>query len=249
MSAPAVDWTPGRRKSAALHVHLLGLAEQSSVVRLQDELVREIAGRPDTFGTLLLCEHPFGLSVGREAAAEDIRVDRDDFDRRGIAVNWYPRGGRAWVHHPGQLVAYFLAPITRLGFTGEEWCTRLAASASETAQELGVLIEPVVPLPSVGGRTGQFAFIGAAIRDGISLFGGCMNVSVPRDMLQMANWGPNVRPSTISAERMRPTAMASVREGWIRHLAAQAGYERFHLWTGHPRLKRTEQPGYVFAET
>lgn len=248
MSAPAVDWTPGRRKSAALHVHLLGLAEQSSVVRLQDELVREIAGRPDTFGTLLLCEHPFGLSVGREAAAEDLRVDRDDFDRRGIAVNWYPRGGRAWVHHPGQLVAYFLAPITRLGITAEDWCDRLAASAQETAQELGAQIEEMGGIPGAHGRTGQFAFVGAAVRDGVALFGGCLNVSVPRDALQMVHWGPNVRPSTISAERMRPTAMAAVREGWIRHLAARTGYERFHLWTGHPRLKRTEQPGYVFAE-
>ncbi len=248
MSAPAIDWTPGRRKSAALHVHLLGLAEQRSVVRLQDELAQEIAERPDTFGTLLVCEHPFGISVGREAVAEDLRFDRDDFDHRGIAVNWYPRGGRAWVHHPGQLAAYFLAPITRLGLTAEEWCQRLMLASSEAARELGVQIDDAAPIPSASGRCGQFAFIGATVRHGVSLFGGCLNVSVPREVLQMANWGPGVRPSTISAERMRPTAMASVREGWIRQLSSQMGYERFHLWTGHPRLKRTEQPGYVFAE-
>jgi lipoyl(octanoyl) transferase len=249
MSAPAIDWTPGRRQSAALHVHLLGLSEQRSVVRLQDELAREIAERSDTFGTLLICEHPFGVSVGREAVAEDLRVDRDDFDRRGIAVNWQSRGGRVWIHHPGQLVAYFVAPITRLKLTAEKWCGCLAAASGDAAKELGVLVEDTTAIPGATGRCGQFAFVGAAIRDGVSLFGGCLNVSVPRDVLQMANWGPDVRPSTISAERMRPTAMSAVREGWVRQLAAHTGYDRFHLWTGHPRLKRTEQPGYVFAET
>ncbi|HET6422968.1 MAG TPA: hypothetical protein VFG20_04750 [Planctomycetaceae bacterium] len=249
MSAPAMDWTPGRRKSAALHVHLLGLAEQRSVVHLQDELAQEIAERDDTYGTLLICEHPFGISVGREAHAEDLRVDRDDFDRRGISVNWTPRGGRVWVHHPGQLACYFLAPITRLGITAEDWCRRLAAAAADTAHELGVAIEEPSAIPGASARCGQFAFVGAAIRNGVSLFGSCLNVSVPRDVLQMANWGPGVRPSTISAERMRPTAMAAVREGWVRQLAAHTGYDRMHLTTGHLRLKRTEQPGYVFAET
>lgn len=249
MSAPVIDWTPGRRKSAALHVHLLGLSEQRSVIQLQDDLAQEIAERDDTFGTLLICEHPFGISVGREAHAEDLQVDRDDFDRRGIAVNWSPRGGSVWMHHPGQLVAYFLAPITRLKLTAEQWCQRLTAASQETARELGVILEDPAPLCGASGRCGQFAFTGATVRNGISLYGGCLNVSVPRDVLLMANWGPGVRPSTISTERMRPTAMPSVREGWVRQLAAHTGYDRFHLSTGHPRLKRTEQPGYVFAET
>lgn len=249
MSTPVVDWTPGRRKSSALHVHLLGLAEQRSVFQLQDELALEIAERTDTYGELLICEHPFGISVGREAHAEDLRIDRDEFDRRGIAVNWSPRGGRAWMHHPGQLAAYFIAPITRLELTAEEWCAKLAAASSDTAHELGAVIEESPTVPGACGRCGQFAFVGAAIRNGVSLFGACLNVAVPRDVLQMANWGPGVRPSTISAERMRPTAMSAVREGWVRQLAAHTGYDRVHLSTGHPRLKRTEQPGYVFAET
>jgi hypothetical protein len=35
--------------------------------------------------------------------------------------------------------------------------------------------------------------------------------------------------------------MAGVRESVVRHIANRFGYERFHIYTGHPWLKRTTQ--------
>lgn len=244
-----MNWMPGRRQSTALHVHFLGLTAVDAAIQLQEELVNEIASRTDTYGVILLCEHPFGFSVGREGTGEDLRIDRDEFALRGVAVRWQSRGGRTWVNHPGQLVAYAILPLTRLSLSAPRWCDVLTDAAIATAAELAVPVEACSNPVGAGGRCGQFAFVGTAIRQGVSLFGGCLNVAIPRPTLFLADWGPGVRPTTLATERMRPTAMSAVRECWIRHLAAEAGYDRYHVWTGHPRLRRTHQPGYVFAPT
>jgi lipoate-protein ligase B len=249
MSTAVTDWMPGRRMSSALQVSLLGLTDLSAALALQDRIAAELAERRDTYGVLLLCEHPVGVTFGREGSAADLQVDRHELLARGVPVEWLRRGGGAWAHHSGQLMAYFLVPYRRLGLNCVEVRDRLTRSLVEVALEFGVHVESTDSPCGARGRCGQFGFVGAAVRDGISQFGGCINVSVPRGALGLVKWGAAVRPACLAAERMRATPMASVRESWMRHLAAQFGYDRYHLWTGHPWLRRTVRRGVAFVET
>lgn len=247
MSAPRSDWNPGRRTSAALQVHLLGLTDLNAALMLQERIAAEIADRTDTYGVLLLCEHPNGVTIGREGSAEDLLVDRGELTSRNIVVRWEHRGGGAWAHHPGQLLAYLILPVGRLGWTAPTYCERLSQAFAAVGSEQRVL--PTASLrPGLSGRCGQMGFVGAAVSDGVSRFGGCLNVAVPRAPLRMVNWGPGVRPTSLAAERMRPAGMASLRECWMRHLAAACDYEHLQLWTGHPWLQRTTRRLVICTE-
>lgn len=247
MDLPRTDWTPGRRTSAALHVHLLGMTDLDAALALQDRVAAEIATRTDTYGVLLVCEHPNGVTIGREGAAENLLVDRNELAARDIAVRWVHRGGGAWAHHPGQLVSYLVLPVNRLGWTAPDYQQRLSRALDLLGIEQRVLVASS-SVPGLTGRCGQLGFIGASVRDGVSMFGGCLNVAVPRPALQMIDWGRGVRPTSLAAERMRPAGMASLRECWVRHLATACDYEQVHLWTGHPLLQRTTRRMFVCAE-
>jgi lipoate-protein ligase B len=230
-------------------VSLLGPTELSEVLALQDRLVAEIAERSDRYGALLLCEHPAGVTIGREGSAADLRSDRCELGARGVPVEWLRRGGGAWAHHGGQLVAYLVAPCQRLGVDAVGLQRRIVVSMTAVAHEFGVPGEESAAPIGVASRCGQFGFVGASLREGVSQFGACLNVSVPRQALQLVRWGTEVRPTCLASARMRPTAMAAVRECWVRQLAAQFGYERYHLATGHPWLRRVERRGVVYVET
>jgi lipoyl(octanoyl) transferase len=247
MTIPRRDWTPRRRTSAALQVHLLGMTELDSALHLQDRIAAEIAARTDTYGVLLLCEHPNGVTIGRDGSADDLLVDRTELTARGVPVRWVHRGGGAWAHHPGQLVAYLLLPVSRLGFTAPNYAERVAASLAAIGTEQRVLPTGSV-VPGLSGRCGQLGFVGASVSDGVSQFGACLNVAVPRQALQLVSWGRGGRAASLAQERMRPTGMASLRECWIRHLAAACNYDQVHVWTGHPLLHSTTRRMFVCAE-
>lgn len=245
---PQVEWTPQLRQSSALQVHLLGPVDLDAAWQLQERIAREIADRTDSFGVLLVCEHPNGVTIGREGAASDLLVDRVELENHGVPVRWSRRGGGTWIHHPGQIVIYFIAPLERLGLTAVDHRRRLSASLVNVGKEQRLLLDDATPAIDLRGRCGTIGYVGASVADGLSRFGGVLNVSVPRAALNVVSWGSGVRPSSLAAERMRPTTMASIRECWIRHIAQQWGYDRFHLWTGHPLLKRTSRRMYVCIE-
>jgi lipoate-protein ligase B len=249
MPIAATNWMPGRHTSSALQVSLLGLTELSAALELQDRITADLTERNDTYGVLLLCEHPLCVTFGRDGSAADLQVDRYELLSHGVPVEWLRRGGGAWAHHSGQLVAYFLAPYRRLGLDAVAVRDRLTASLAAVAEEFGVHAESAESLPGPRGRCGQFGFVGAAVREGITQFGACLNVSVPRNALSLVRWGVDARPTCLAAERMRPTAMAAIRESWMRHLAEQFGYDRYHLGTGHPWLRRVVRPGVAYVET
>lgn len=65
--------------------------------------------------TLLVCEHPPVLTIGRQGSRANIRVAEEALHARGIDVIDVERGGDITFHGPGQLVAYpiFTLPAGR----------------------------------------------------------------------------------------------------------------------------------------
>lgn len=249
MKTAATSWSLQHRESPALHVHLLGPTELDAAVTLQEKLSADIAQRSDRYGVLLMCEHPNGVTIGRDGSAADLQLDREELQARGIPVRWLRRGGGTWVHHPGQIVSYLIAPLDRLELTVCDYQHRLLQALNDLGHEQKLLVSEAAGTAGLSARCGTVGFVGAGVHDQVSQFGGCLNVSVPRAALNVVSWGREVRPSSIAAERMRPTTMASLRESWIRHLAKQCGYDRYHVWTGHPALRRTTRRMYVVTQS
>src|SRR6187402_876731 len=99
--------------SPPLEVYLLGLVDFEDVQQLQRRLVYDLGERGG--GTLVLCEHPPTITVGRLGSRAHIRADDEELRERGIRVHWVNRGGGCVLHLPGQLVAYLALPLEPLG--------------------------------------------------------------------------------------------------------------------------------------
>lgn len=249
MPTPSPNWSQIARSSSALHFHLLGMVDFDSGQRLQEQLLEELLARDDTKGYALFCEHPATVTIGRQGSRADLLAEPVDFTSREMPTQWLNRPGGTWVHTPGQLAAYVLLPIDRKGWSLLEYRTRLETALVGLATEFKAPALSHPESPGLAGRCGQFAFIGTGCRRGITHQGMFINVSIPPPALRLVDWGTHDgRVSTLAAHRRAPTALSSVREAFVRHLAAALDYPRYHLATGHPSLRRTVRKIYVFTQ-
>lgn len=223
-----------------LEVYLLGLVDFDAALFLQERLVYETSGREDRTGGLLLCEHPPMVTIGREGSRAYLRAEDREFAARRMEVRWTNRGGGCLVHCPGQLAVYPVVPLHRVGVQPAEYAARLCEAVIDLCTELHVPAWPSEDGRGVSCRLGQFAYVGAAIKSGVTYHGLFVNVSPPMDLVRLVDVGAGgERQTSLAAQRARPTEMHSIRARLIRHLAAVLGYGRHHVYTGHPLLKRT----------
>lgn len=234
-SHPKTSALPG-----ALEVYLLGLVDFDAALYLQERLAFEIGQQEDGRGALLVCEHPPLITIGREGSRADICCDQRELTVREIAVRWLGRGGGTLVHVPGQLAAYPLLPLARRGWGLAEYRERLELALLEVCRESRVHASRGETGGTIVCRGGLVASVGAAVRSGISSHGVFVNVCPQTDALRLVRWGGQ-RATSMAAERGLPMAMPAVRESLIRCLAARLDYERYHLYTGHPLLRRTRR--------
>ena len=242
------DWEQSDRTSTALEVFLLGRVDFASALGLQSQLLNQVAQRGDTHGIVFVCEHPPSISIGREGSFADVLVEPEELTARQMEIRWLSRGGGTFAHVPGQVAVYSLVPLTRLKLGLVEYRQRLEQTLIATAADLDVEAEPATTVPGATCRCGQFAFIGAGVRDGVTHGGMYVNVSVPPEALDLVRWtGGDQRVTSLAAQRSRPTSIATVRSSLIRHLAESLGYDSYHLYTGHPLLHRSTKKVYVYA--
>ena len=117
-----------------------------------------------------------------------------------------------------------------------DFVRKCTAAVCDLALEFRVNATVTSDGTGVESRCDQFAWVGAAIRDGVSTHGLFVNVTPdlePFGLIEMP------RPvSSLSMQKMSPVPMSKVRESLIRNLSGQFGYEDLHLYTRHPLLTR-----------
>lgn len=270
MCCASVKLPTAKQQTASLEIHLLGLVDFESAIALQNRLVYEISGRNDQQGALLICEHPPGITIGREGSRSDILVDQQELIAKQLDVRWLNRGGGSLVHAPGQLAVYPILPLDRLAIGLTEYRERIENTVIAMCREQRIAAQRVpyifdVPkngasqqnatshAPGIWCRSGQLATLGIAVKSWVSYHGFFLNVSPSMELMRLVQSNAECdnraqhRVSSLTVQRMRPTSMPSVRESLIRHFVEQIGYQRFHIYTGHPLLKRTRKKVYVPA--
>lgn len=228
----------------AVAAHLLGVVDFEACLALQQRLVYETSGRSDGHITLLICEHPPTITIGREGSRADVRFDSAELRSRGLEVRWVNRGGGALLHAPGQLAVYPIVPLEWHGYRVGDYVGRLEESLRAALAESGFQTLARGQRRGIWGRSGQLVAVAAAVKSWVSYFGAYINVAPPMQLVRgvrsdRLHAGPM---SSLASERAHGLRMAAVRERVIRHLSSALGCPRYHVHSGHPLLARRPQP-------
>jgi lipoyl(octanoyl) transferase len=97
----------------------------------------------DTPDEIWLCEHPPVYTQGLAGKAEHV------LDAHGIPVVASNRGGQVTYHGPGQVVAYPLIDLRRLGIYVKEYVYRIEQALLKTLEQFGVTGHRVAGAPGI----------------------------------------------------------------------------------------------------
>lgn len=228
----------------AAEVRLLGTVEIPSVLALQKLMVHEVRQQSQVSAAVMICEHPAGITVGRQGTLLDLPADPREIESRSLEVLRVPRDGGTFFHQQGQLAVYVVVSLEESGLTPEEYQSRLRDGLIAACRDSQVLARPDENDPAViNGRHGMICELGIRIKNGVTSFGAILNVSNRLD--EAAQFGRGLhgtRLSSLNSERVRPTIMPQVRSALIRNLCEKIEYPEYHIHTGHPFLKRVSRP-------
>ncbi len=231
------------RPERSLEAFLLGPLDFDASLALQQRLVFEAGGRADGQVSLLLCEHPPIITLGRLGSRSHVRLSPAELSRRGLDVRWVNRGGGALLHASGQLAICPIVPLDDHGLSVGAFIDRFEHGVLATLTELGLTAQSrtdAAGCRGLWGRGGQVAAFGVAVKRWTTYFGAYLNVDPDLRPFRAIDASPAAAGpmSSLAAERRQPVKMTSVRATIIRHLAVAFGCPRYHLYTGHPLLAR-----------
>jgi lipoyl(octanoyl) transferase len=223
---------PGR----ALVAYLLGEVGFEACQALQRRLVYDAGGDPDG-GSVVVCDHPAGVTVGRDGSWLHIRLDPRELTARRWPVRWVARGGGVMVHAPGQIAVYPILPLARLGLTPAGYVRELCEAVAAVLSDAGVpaAVDDGPPGVAVGRR--RVAHVGVAVRNGVTTFGAVVNVSPDLELFRGIDCdGRPVPMTSVDREAPAPVRPAAVRQWLVEEVARRFGYDRVSAFHTHPAL-------------
>ncbi len=213
-------------RSADLQVRRLGLMAYEPVWRAMQAFTDQRDEKtPDE---LWLVEHPPVFTQGQAGRAEHILAPGN------IPVIQVDRGGQVTYHGPGQIVAYPLIDIKRLGVGVRELVKGIEQTIIDVLKSYGVDAGLIAGAPGVYIDGVKIASLGLRIRKGRSFHGLSFNINMDLEPFQRINpcgfQGLQVTNLSALAE---VSSMAEVEDRLIAGLSEVLGYnDRFCLVAG-----------------
>jgi lipoyl(octanoyl) transferase len=143
--------------------------------RFTDERARDVGDE------VWLVQHPPVFTQGQSGKAEHLLLPGD------IPVVQVDRGGQVTYHGPGQLVAYLMLDVRRLGFGVRELVTRIEGSLIALLASYGVTAVAKADAPGVYVDGAKIASLGLRIRNGCSFHGLALNVDMNLEPFRRIN--------------------------------------------------------------
>lgn len=220
--------------SRPLAAYLLGGLEFNALLALQRRLVYDVTGDRDT-AALVLCDHPTGITIGREGSTAHVRPNPDDLTTRGWPVEWVARGGGAMLHVPGQVACYLILPLDALNLTVGRYVNELRAVAVDLCREFGIEASPDAERPGVRANGRRVVHIGVAVRSWVSSFGLVVNVNPDLAPFRDVRCDGDVLPMTsLARESEYRVRVTTVRQRLVELIAARFGFDRVSIFHSHP---------------
>ena len=124
-----------------MQIRLLGRVDYAATFEAMRTFTE--ARTSDTPDELWLCEHPPVYTQGLAGKAEHV------LNPHGIPVVQTNRGGQVTYHGPGQVVAYPLVDLRRLGIYVKEYVYRVEHAVIQTLESYGVTGHRVAGAPGI----------------------------------------------------------------------------------------------------
>lgn len=176
---------------------------------------------------LWLVEHPPVFTQGQAGRAEHILAPGD------IPVIQVDRGGQVTYHGPGQIVAYPLIDISRLGMGVRKLVMAIEAAIINVLQSYAVNAGLVAGAPGVYIDGVKIASLGLRIRRGKSFHGLSFNINMDLEPFQRINpcGFKGLQVTNLSA--FTEVSMTEVEDRLIAGLSQVLGYnDRFRQAAG-----------------
>ncbi|MCW8923219.1 MAG: lipoyl(octanoyl) transferase LipB [Gammaproteobacteria bacterium] len=125
-----------------------------------------------TIDEVWLVQHPPVFTLGKAGRREHL------LDTGDIPVVQVDRGGQVTHHAPGQLIAYLMLDINRLGIGVRELVTRLENAIIDVLSEYGISAASRRDAPGVYVDDKKIAALGLRVRRGYCFHGLALNVDM-----------------------------------------------------------------------
>jgi lipoyl(octanoyl) transferase len=200
-----------------LHVRRLGLMDYETVWRAMQKFTDE--RDEDTDDELWLVEHPPVFTQGQAGLPEHLLAPGD------IPVIQVDRGGQVTYHGPGQIVAYPLIDIARLGLGVRRLVHGIEQVIVDVLDSYGVNGQPIEGAPGVYVDGVKIASLGLRIRRGKSFHGLAFNVDMDLEPFQRINpcGFQGLKVTQLSA--FTDVTMADVEDRLLDRISGFLGYK------------------------
>ena len=199
-----------------LHVKRLGIADYEPVWRR----MREFTDQRDeaTPDELWLVQHPPAFTQGQAGKSEHLLAPGD------IPVIQVDRGGQVTYHGPGQIVAYPLLDITRMGLGVRDLVNRLEQAIIDVLAEYGITGERIEGAPGIYVSGDKVASIGLRVRKGRTFHGLAFNIRMDLEPFQRVNPCGYAGMKVTQLADLAEVEYSEVEEHLVDSLAGQLGY-------------------------
>lgn len=192
------------------HVVIRDLGEvpyQETWQQMQDFTLNRQADTPDE---IWLLEHPPVFTQGQAGKAEHVLNAGD------IPIVMVDRGGQVTYHGPGQLVAYVLLDMSRIGSDVRKLVSALEDSIVGTLKHYQIESAPKADAPGVYVNEQKICSLGLRIKKGRSFHGLALNVDM--DLSPFLRINPcgyaGMEMTQISQFSQQPK-MQTVKQQWV----------------------------------
>ena len=174
----------------------------------------------DTPDELWLLEHDPVFTQGQAGKAEHVLAPGD------IPVVQVDRGGQVTYHGPGQIVAYPLIDLRRVGVGVRELVHRIEQALIDTLAHWNIVAERVEGAPGVYVAGAKVAALGLRVRRGCSFHGLAFNVAMDLAPFHRINpCGYKGLAVTQVLDLGGPSRLADVEDVLIGEFCRQFGFD------------------------
>ncbi len=205
----------------------LGLIEYEKAYQIQKLCVEEVLkGNPQS---LIICEHPCVVTLGRLAKEENLLIPHQDIEKKKVKILPIDRGGDITLHSPGQLVIYPILNLKNYGMDLKKYLFHLEQVAIDFLRDFDILACRKLQQTGVWVGKDKVASIGIGVKRWISFHGMAINVNTDLDLFSMIRpCGLDVRMTSLNNLKGSPINFRFAKNVFIKKFCQQ-----FHLATSN----------------